>query len=416
MKDRFSKLGAGVGERFAALGSIMQDHGKTASGAAKTDKPAIDTNGQVGETDGGTPVKPQASAPNSNPRPTTPKRALEYFEEYEMTFTSKPDFCVVQGPGGKGAMVSWEGDGVANAAAASSGSGTGAVASGDVVATASTDAVRVPASGAIVLAVAGESVQEAELAGVVARMMGEGLDGDDSEGQGTQAEVGKGGQEPEQSSVEPADGTEQKGAFPVVVRFREKTRPPHDGTHGPGAGGELFRNRMKAMATGFGNLFQVKETGGSVVRDGSDHSGVSAAGAGATTATVSDVFVLTFAANSGTAEDLPFTMVEMIGGRGVVVSGVREEYASTLVAPEEAGVSTAGMAAVVAEGMGKEGARGTLDVLAPGAVLLRVAGQSVEGKSLDRVRKMIGSTAAEHSAVSAAVVAVGVWMRRHWCF
>lgn len=406
-KDRFSKLGAGVGEKFAALGSIMQDHSKTAatatSGAPKPDDPPAEAAGQSGEAAGSTQVKPPGAAPPLAPHPAAPKECLEYFQEYDLTFTSKPEFSIVGGPDGKGAVVSWE----AAVPAAESGGETPAASPAPATAAAQPpiEADHVPPSGAVVIAVAGESVMETELGDIVARVLS-----------GTSTKENSGRKEAEedgQPSIDASDGGESGGAFPLVVRFREKTTLRQGDAHAAGAGGEVFRNRMKAMAAGFGNLFQVKEPGGSAVRDGFDVAGsASGVGGNAAAAGMSDAFVLTFAAKQASAEALPFAMAEMVGGLGVVVARVREDYASALVRPEEGGVSTAGTAAIPVDGGGGgiEGAGGALEVLAPGAVLLRVAGQSVEGKGVQHVRKVLEAAAAEHEVVS--TVFAGLLLRR----
>lgn len=365
----------------------MQDHGKApGSGAPKTELPAADANSQAREVDGAPQGKPFASGTPGEPEATTPRQALQYFQEYDLTFTSQPQFSVVEGPDGKGAMVLWQGrDGADTSAEASSGT-TGADFS-----------LHVPPSGAVILAVAGESTVDADASSVVALLMIGNPDKANAHEEDDPVAAKEGDKTDAASATEGAVGAKD-GAFPLIVRFREKTSPRQDGAHGSGAGAELFRSRMKAMATGIGNLFQVKETGGSVVRDGSEASSVGASNDGARNA--SDAFVLTFAAVNGTADALPFTMAEMVGGRGVVVSGVTEDYAETLVRPNEAGVSAAGTAAVVAAEVGKEGEQGMAEVLAPGAVMLRVAGQNVEGRSLERVKKVLDAVAAEHLAVS----------------
>ena len=238
------------------------------------------------------------------------------------------------------------------------------------------------------------------LGDVVARVLG----GTSTKGNSGREEADEDGQ----PSIGPSGGGAGGGAFTLIVRFREKTALRQEDAHAAGAGGEVFRNRMKAMAAGFGNLFQVKEPGGSAVRDGFDVAG-SASGAGGNTAAagVSDAFVLTFAAEQASAEALPFAMAEMVGGLGVVVARVREDYASALARPEEVGVSTAATAATPVDGGGGvEGARGALEVLAPGAVLLRVAGQSVEGKGVQHVRKVLEAAAAEYEAVRTVIACV----------
>lgn len=392
-KDRFSKLGAGVGEKFAALGSIMQDHSKATAtatgGTPKIDDLPGEGAGQPGEV-GSTQVKVAAPpAPPATSPPAAPKEALEYFQEYDVTFTSKPVFSIVAGPDGKGAVVQRE----AGGPVADIGGETPTGASSAAAPLPATEADKIPPSGAVVIAVAGQSVVDAEVKDVVARVLGVGFGSTKAQGEG------EGEGEP---SVDLSDAVEGGGAFPLVVRFREKTTLRQEDAHAAGAGGEAFRNRMKAMAAGFGNLFQVKEPGLSAVRDGFDVGGsASGAGGSSTAAGASDAFVLTFAAREASVEGLPFAMAEMVGGLGVVVARVREDYASALVFPEEGGVSTAGTAAIPVDGGGAgQGAGGAVEVLSPGAVLLRVAGQSVEGKSVQHVRKVLEAAATEHEAVS----------------
>lgn len=381
-----------MGERFAALGSIIQDHGKSPG----PDKVA----GEASSDEANDRTRQVLSTPD--PQPTTPKQAMEYFQEYEMTFTSKPGFSVVEGPGGKGAMVSWPSKGD-EASAAENETAKKVLADDDGL---------IPPSGAIIIAVAGEPVVGAALDDVAARVMGEGASGDEEKTDlqaqnAATADAAEDTEEKPETTLEAdggADKKEKDGPFPLVVRFREKAEPRHGGTHG---GGEVFRSRMKAMATGFGNLFQGKEAGGSSLRDGSDVSsgvGVSGAATAAAATVMSDAFVLTFAAESGTAEELPFALAEMVGGRGAIVSEVREDYASTLAQVDASVVSAAGMASVIAAeepiDCNAETGAVPVEVLAPGAVLLRVAGQNVEGKPLECVRKALGMAAAEHSAVS----------------
>lgn len=393
-KDRFSKLGAGVGEKFAAFGSIIQEHGhgkNTAAGGPTTTPKVADGVSAADGINETARVAPQTGASPGPPVDDQPQQlAMEYFQEYELTFSSEPKFSLVGGPGGKGAVVSWEGGG-----------GGGAAAAG-----------LVPPSGAAVIAVSGDSVVDRDPADVMALMSG-GRDGDggsrrereQSADAAAAAAAAKGGELlPEKPSVS-AEG----GAFPLVVRFRQKTGPGGSARpHEPGAaGGEVFRIKMKAMATGLGNFFQVKDSGGSVVRDGS--GSLSAGDAdGASPASASDAFVLTFSARGGTAGELPFTLAEMVGGLGVIVAAVRNDYAESLVKAEEAGIVSAGVAVVAAaaagEGAGAGGSQagggGHVGVLEPGALLLRVAGQNVEGKGLQRARKVLEAAAAEHLAVS----------------
>lgn len=305
---------------------------------------------------------------------------MEYYQEYEVTFTTKPKFSLVEGANGRGAIVSWD-----TGTTPPSADGGGAPAP-------------VPQSGAAVIAVSGESVAEKKLADVLELLeaAGKGLD--------TGREEDQAKDNGDKLSVEvPSDPVGDGGG--LVVRFREKIKPQHETGS---AGGEVFRNKMKAMATGIGNLFQTKETAGSAVRDGSN---VSAGGAGplaaAAAAAVPDAFPLTFSAGGGTVEDLPFTMAEVVGGLGVIVAAVRDDYAEHLIVAEEAGVVSAGTAGVAAGGGGEEGGGGRSDgpdgqegVLVPGALILRVAGQNVEGKGMGRVRKVLETAAVEHSAVS----------------
>lgn len=328
------------------------------------------------------------TAPAKDDRSNAPKTALEYFEEYEITFTSKPEFSVVEGPGGKGTIVSWMDDKSGDDAAS-------------VTSNSATGAARVPPSGAVILSVAGESVEGVEVEDVVKLL-------NPQDGKG--AETGASGEKPESASNDaPGDtpGGADEAGFKLVVRFREKTGPRQEGAAGGGPhGGEMFRNRMKAMATGIGNLFQAKEPSGSAVRDGSDAPGGAASSAGVMPAAAPfDAYILTFKAEGGTADDLPFTMTEMIGGGGAIVTGVKEDYASALVRPNEEGVFTAGTTAT-AEGPeathGQQLGGGAIqDELAPGAVLLRVAGKNVEGMEIGHVRKELEAAAAEHSVVRA---------------
>lgn len=301
---------------------------------------------------------------------------MEYFQEYEVTFTTKPTFSLVEGADGRGAVVSWD-TGTAPPYADSGGA-----------------PAPVPPSGAAVIAVSGESVAEKKLADVLELLEAAGKDLD------TWREEDQAKDNGDKLSVEvPPDPVGGGGG--LVVRFREKMKPQHETGS---AGGEVFRNKMKAMATGIGNLFQAKETAGSTVRDGSN---VSAGGAGpsaAAAAAVPDAFPLTFSAGSGTVEDLPFTMAEVVGGLGVIVAAVRDDYAEHLIVAEEAGVVSAGTAGVAAGGGGEEGRGGRSDgpeegVLVPGALILRVAGQNVEGKGMGRVREVLETAGVEHSAV-----------------
>lgn len=391
LKDRFSKLGAGVG---AALGSIIQqDHGRpAASGVSKPE-----ASGSTGETVGETPT-----GPTKDDKSNAPKTALEYFEEYEITFTSKPEFSVVEGLGGKGTVVSWMDDKSGDDASVTSNSGTGAA--------------RVPPSGAVILTVNGESVEGAEVEDVVKLLIPKDGDG---------VETGASGEKPESSSIDTTPGGPDEAGLKLIVRFREKTGPRQEGAAGGGPhGGEMFRNRMKAMATGIGNLFQAKDPSGSTVRDGSDAPGGGASSAVVTpAAALFDSYILTFKTEGGTADDLPFTMTEMIGGGGAIVIGVKEDYALALVQPNEEGVFTAGMTAM-ADGPesphGQQLGGGTIqEELAPGAVLLRVAGKNVEGMKIGHVRKELEAAAAEHSVVRAAVCCLilkYIWSQKRGVF
>ncbi|CAM9453532.1 unnamed protein product [Ectocarpus fasciculatus] len=310
---------------------------------------------------------------------------MEYFQEYEVTFTTKPKFSLVEGADGRGAVVSWDAG-----TAPPSADGGGAPAP-------------VPPSGAAVIAVSGESVAEKKLAEVLELLESASKD------LGTGREEGQAKDNGDKLSVEvPADPVGGgSGGGGLVVRFREKMKPQHE-TETGSAGGEVFRNKMKAMATGIGNLFQAKEPASSAVRDGSS---VSAGGGGpsaAAAAAVPDAFPLTFSAGSGTVEDLPFTMADVVGGLGVIVAAVGDDYAEHLIVAEEAGVVSAGTAGVAAGGGGggeeggggrSNGPDGEEGVLVPGALILRVAGQNVEGKGMGRVRKVLETAAVEHSAV-----------------
>ena len=126
--------------------------------------------GQPGEAVGSTQVKPPRPASPLAPHPAAPKEALEYFQEYDLTFTSKPEFSIVEGPDGKGAVVSWETD----VNVADSGGETPAASPAAAAAAAQppTEANHVPPSGAVIIAVAGESVTETGLGDVVARVLG----------------------------------------------------------------------------------------------------------------------------------------------------------------------------------------------------------------------------------------------------
>ncbi|CAM9254205.1 unnamed protein product [Pylaiella littoralis] len=429
LKDRFSKLGAGVGERFAAFGNIIHEHGSRNTAVSGAASKVAENFLAADEKVVNSQVPPQgasaaasaaaASAPSDPPQ----QLAMEYFQEYEMTFSSEPTFSLVEGVGGKGAVVSWDSSGDA---AAVNGGGAGAAPAAVSIGSAGTSKAssvpgsKVPQSGAVVIAVAGKPVVDSSLSEVVAllRAGGSGSGGGDNDGNGSRGEqskatASKDTEEPGKLSIEvPPDsaggGGGGGGAYSLVVRFREKTgsggvRQQETGV----AGGEVFRNKMKAMATGLGSFFQVKETGGSVVRDGSVSGGDAGGAAGAAT---SDSFVLTFSAANRTAEELPFTMAEVVGGLGVIVAAVRDDYAESLVRSEQTGVVSAGTAGVAAaaaaatatgdEGVSGEGAAdGGAGVLEPGALLLRVAGQNVEGKGLQRVRKVVEAVAAEHSAV-----------------
>lgn len=370
----------------------MQDHAKPGSTVQRTEPSPVAPNSLGDKDTGGHSLLSQGKAVAiGEPPHMAPKSGLEYFQEYELTLTSKPEFDVVECPGGKEVMVSWGG-----VERDSNTQPSPAVGSGVTPAATNTDSpealngfAHVPSSGAVIVTIAGESVAGVSLEDIIARLQGKGKDENVARDENNSASSGE-------AAVR---ASPTNGSFPLVVRFRERTAPRQEGGHGSG-GSEIFRSRMKAMATGLGNLFQVKEAGGSAVRDGSDIASTPATAGGTNSlSAASDVFVLTFALpeNSGTEKDLPFTMAEMTGGQGVLVSGVEEDYESSLVRPEEVGVSTAGTAAVVAADSGDAGA--ALEALSPGAVLLRVAGQSVEGKGLERVRKVVETAAAAHSTV-----------------
>lgn len=384
-------MGTGVSERFAALGSIMQDH------TSKTGVKHADVSSQHSDRNMDAPPPPSAAEPDL---PTVPKRALEYFKEYEMTFTSKPEFSVVAGPAGKGAVVAWPEKPTADSpTAASSPVGDGFSAKNSVP-------TQVPPAGAVILTIGGEPVVDAEpehvqvLLSAGSPKAGEATATTEASETTSTEQVANGSEAPT-----PEEGAEN-ATFSMVIRFREKAGPMHDGD-GPGGapGGEFFRKAGKAMATGFGNLFQPRDGVGSVVRDGSE-VGVRAGSLDGRIApetpvpVASDIFVLTFAAQDGTAESLPFSMAEMIGGRGVVVSAVRDGYTATLIKPTEVGVSAAGTAGIAGDEVADGTGEGRVEALTPGAVLLRVAGQNAEGKSLAVVEKMMEAAAAEHSAVS----------------
>ena len=383
----------------AALGSIIQqDHSKAPAGAGGGTASKPETPASAGKPGGDS-----TTGPSQYNRPNSSKTALEYFEEYEMVFSTKPRFSIVEGAEGKGAVVTWEGEkGRGDHASALTSAKDAGGAEGGPTAAAVTDGVaRMPPSGAVILAVAGKSVVDAKAEDVAKLLVGEGGESQEAEASMATATVTIEEEVKPYSSDSP--GGPEKPGFKLVVRFREKTGPRQgSAVHGGANGGEIFRNRVKAMATGFGNLFQVKETSGSAARDGSDDSGATATPAGATSAAaVFDAYVLTFKTERKTADDLPFTMAEMIGGGGVVVTGVNEDYASALVQPNEEGVFTAGTGAVAEGTNGTQGGDVVKTELAPGAVLLRVAGKNVEGKKIGRVRKELDAAAEEHSAVSA---------------
>ncbi|CAM9921337.1 unnamed protein product, partial [Ectocarpus sp. 12 AP-2014] len=380
-KDRFNKLGAGVGERFAAFGHIIQEHGnKSAAASGSSTSGVAEKFSAPDATSEAAQVAPQGGTASAGPPASEhhQQQAMEYFQEYEVTFTTKPTFSLVGGADGRGAVVSWD----TGTAPPSADSG-GAPAS-------------VPPSGAAVIAVSGESVAEKKLADVLELLEAAGKDLDIGREEGPAKDNGV------KLSVEVPPDPAGGGGGGLVVRFREKMKPQHETGS---AGGEVFRNKMKAMATGIGNLFQAKETAGSAVRDGSNVSvgGAGPSGAAAAAAAVPDAFPLTFSAGSGTVEDLPFTMAEVVGGLGVIVAAVRDDYAENLIVAEEAGVVSAGTAGVAAGGGGSEEGGGGRsdgpDVLVPGALILRVAGQNVEGKGMGRVRKALETAAVEHSAV-----------------
>ncbi|CAM9856545.1 unnamed protein product [Ectocarpus sp. 8 AP-2014] len=245
---------------------------------------------------------------------------MEYFQEYEVTFTTKPTFSLVEGADGRGAVVSWD-----------TGTAPPSTDSGGAPAP-------VPPSGAAVIAVSGESVAEKKLADVLELLEVAGKDLDTGREEDPAKDNG------DKVSVEVPPDPAGGGGGGLVVRFREKMKSQHETGS---AGGEVFRNKMKAMATGIGNLFQAKETAGSAVRDGSNASaGGADPSSSAAAAAVPDAFPLTFSAGSGTVEDLPFTMAEVVGGLGVIVAAVRDDYAEHLIVAEEVGVVSAGTAGV----------------------------------------------------------------------
>ncbi|CAM9944956.1 unnamed protein product [Ectocarpus sp. 6 AP-2014] len=381
-KDRFNKLGAGVGERFAAFGHIIQEHGsKSAAASGSPTSGVAEKFSAPDATSEPAQVAPQGGTASAGPPASEhpQQQAMEYFQEYEVTFTTKPTFSLVEGADGRGAVVSWDTD---TAPPSADSGGTPAP---------------VPPSGAAVIAVSGESVSEKKPADVLELLeaackdLDTGREEDPTKDNGDKLSV--------EVPPDPAGG----GGGGLVVRFREKMKPQHETGS---AGGEVFRNKMKAMATGIGNLFQAKETAGSAVRDGSNVS-AGGAGAAAAAAAVPDAFPLTFSAGSETVEDLPFAMAEVVGGLGVIVAAVRDDYAEHLIVAEEAGVVSAGTAGVAGGGGGggeEEGSGGRNEgpeegLLVPGALILRVAGQNVEGKGMGRVRKALETAAVEHSAV-----------------
>lgn len=378
-----SKLGTGVTERFAALGVMMQDHGKAGMAGAKMDK--TDEDPQKAE-DGASSSTNQPPTPSSDGRPVKPKQPMDYLQEYELTFTKKPTFFVVPGPDGKGVMVAWPDAGALDASTSESSPPPG---------TPSSESPQEPAAGAIILSVGGESVVDAEPAHVMGLLSEGGGNGFDNSGTDDSSPAVTDGEESETAADEAGAKVKDTG-FSLVIRFRDRTTSRQDGWQGT-PGGEFFRNRVKAMATGFGNLF--KEAGGIAVRDGSDiPDSPSASGAAASPALPSDMFVLTFSVEGDSAEGLPFNLAEMVGGRGVVVSSVRAGYEESLVRPTEAGVSAAGTPAIP-EGFSRDGKVDGHEGFAPGAMLLRVAGQLAEGKSLVYVEGLLRMAAAEHSAV-----------------
>lgn len=380
-KDRVSKLGSGVTERFAALGSMMQDHGKAAQAATKPEKPAEDEAHKAEPVTTPTGSHPTVSTPGSaESRSGRPKQGLEYFQEYDMTFTSKPSFFVVPGPQGKGAMVAWPDPGAP--------------------ATSSTESSRAPPSGTVILSVGGESVVDAEPAHVMSLLAGGGSG--DGTGTAESSPAVTDGEESEAAPDEAGAKAKEGAGFSMVIRFRERGAARQEGWQGGAAGGEFFRSRVKAMATGFNSLFQVKDPPAGNQRDGSDAAAAGASSStapGALGAVPSDMFVLTFALEGGSSKALPFALAEMVGGRGVMVESVREGCDASLVKPIESGVSSSIIPAVADSGGGDGKSPGS-EMLQPGAILLRVAGQVAEGKSLAQVQTMLDAAAAEHSAVS----------------
>lgn len=388
-----------------------------AAGAAATSKVAesFSAADQTSET---AQVSPRGSGVAGGPPPSDhhPQQgAMDYFREYELTFSTKPEFSLVPGPGGRGAVVSWGSvSSTAPSPAALAAASPGAVVAPETPGEASGAgaAAHVPPSGAAVIAIAGESVADRDASNVAALLGMEGV-GHGSSAHPSREKEDVDAQQSNDSGklsveVPPDPPGDDSGRFPVVVRFREKVKRQSDAGAG---GGEVFRNKMKAMATGLGNLFQGKDAGAS--------SGASRDGTGgAVAAMVPDAFVLTFSAGSsgGAVDELPFTMVEAAGGLGVIVAAVREDYAESLVTAEEAGVVSAGTAGVVPSEVAAAAAGGTEEgsdagVLAPGALVLRVAGQNVEGKGVERVRRAVEAAAAEHSAVRADVLVILLGVR-----
>ncbi|CAM9533263.1 unnamed protein product [Choristocarpus tenellus] len=338
-------------------------------------------------------------------RPTTsdpaPKDSVVFYQEYDLTFQAgNLPFTLVKGPEGNGIVVSWGEDGGRDQASF----------------TGSSVPDHVPAEGSLVLAVKGEPVAlDAEPADVLAKVgvagtkVGEEnsqldetvIDGDgDGDGDGDDKNVN--------------DESESSASIPsVVIRFREKISHPMGVGQGSG-GGDYLRNRVKAVAAGIGNLF-AKETAGSVVRgDGSEVVGAGGLGgvgsgtapAGLTAAAVlsTDAFALKFSTRDGVVS-LPFTLAEALGGKGSVVSAVEEGYRSSLVQD-----GLVGPGARMGEGVGgggrphedntqDQGGVSERPELTPGAALLRVGGQQVEGKSLEEVHEVLTSAAAENQQV-----------------
>lgn len=297
-----TKLGSGVTERFAALGSMMQDHGKA-------DKPGEDDThtADPGSSSSSShqPAAGTATTPSKS-NPGKPKQVPEQFHEYEMTFTKKPEFFVIPAPEGKGTIVAWADESESHAGA-----------DGD----SSAETSHAPPAGTTILAVGGESVVDAEPAHILSLIAS---GGEVATGDGSSHAVTD-GEESESAPDESGSAAKDTG-YSLVIRFRERNPSRQEGWQGGPPGSDFFRNRVKAMATGFGSLFQVKETPGGTGRDPSEAGSTAPpAGSSGPVATVPpDLLVLTFAVEGGKASGLPFTLTEMVGGRGVAVSSVDE--------------------------------------------------------------------------------------------